>query len=193
MAEVKRISTPLSDEVVAGLRAGDAVLITGVLYTGRDAAHKRLFDLIERGEPLPVDLKGQIMFYVGPTPARPGRPIGSAGPTTSGRMDAFTPRLHEMGLKATVGKGSRNEKVRESLRATRSVYLAITGGAAALVSRSIQTAEVVAYPELGPEAIRRLEVVDFPVVVVNDMYGGDLYQEGRARYQTLAGKEPKAT
>ena len=184
MAEPKRIVTPLSDEVVAGLRAGDAVLITGTVYTGRDAAHKRLFDLIAKGEPLPMDLRGQIMFYVGPTPARPGRPIGSAGPTTSGRMDAFTPKLHELGLKASVGKGLRNEKVLEALKTYKAVYLAVTGGAAALVSRSIRSAEVVAYPELGPEAIRRLEVVDFPAVVVNDMYGGDLYREGRSRYET---------
>jgi fumarate hydratase subunit beta len=184
MAESKRITTPLTDEVVAGLHAGDQVLITGTILTGRDAAHQRLFDLIQKGEPLPVDLRGQIMFYVGPTPARPGKVIGSAGPTTSGRMDAFTPKLHELGLKASVGKGSRNEKVLEALKTYKAVYMAVTGGAAALVSRSIKAAEVVAYPELGPEAIRRLDVVDFPAVVINDMYGGDLYREGRRQYES---------
>jgi fumarate hydratase subunit beta len=183
MSDVKKITTPLTDEQVAGLKAGDNVLISGIILTGRDAAHKKLMDLIEQGQPLPVDLKGQIMFYVGPTPARPGKPIGSAGPTTSYRMDAFTPKLHELGLKATVGKGSRAPEVLAALKKFKAVYMAVTGGAAALVSQSIQKAEVVAYPELGPEAIRRLEVKDFPAQVINDMYGGDLYLEGRKKYE----------
>jgi fumarate hydratase subunit beta len=183
MTQVKKITTPLSDDAVAGLKAGDNVLINGTIFTGRDAAHKKLFDLIEKGEALPFDLQGQIIFYVGPTPARPGKPIGSAGPTTSYRMDAFAPRLHALGLKASIGKGSRNAEVKEALKKYKALYLAVTGGAAALVSRSIKKAEVIAYPELGPEAIQKLEVQDFPAQVINDMYGGDIYEEGRQRYE----------
>jgi fumarate hydratase subunit beta len=183
VSEVKRILTPLSDEVIAQLRAGDNVLIDGTIYTGRDAAHKKLADLIAAGTALPFDLRGQIIFYVGPTPARPGNPIGSAGPTTSYRMDAFAPKLHELGLKASIGKGSRNAEVKESLKKFKAVYLAVTGGAAALVSKSIQKAEVVAYPELGPEAIQKLEVKNFPAQVINDIYGGDIYEEGRRQYE----------
>jgi fumarate hydratase subunit beta len=181
--QVKTISTPLTDEVIAQLKAGDNVLINGTIFTGRDAAHKKLFDLIQNGEKLPFALQGQIIFYVGPTPARPGKPIGSAGPTTSYRMDAFAPKLHELGLKASIGKGSRNAEVRESLKKFKAVYLAVTGGAAALVSKSIKKAEVVAYPELGPEAIQKLEVKNFPAQVINDMYGGDIYEEGRKFYE----------
>ena len=183
MSDVKRLSTPLNDEAVAGLKAGDNVLISGVIYTGRDAAHKKLADLIAAGQALPFDLRGQVIFYVGPTPARPGKPIGSAGPTTSYRMDAYAPKLHELGLKASIGKGSRSAEVKEALKKNKAVYLAVTGGAAALVSQSIRRAEVVAYPELGPEAIQRLEVQDFPAQVINDMYGGDIYEEGRRRYE----------
>jgi fumarate hydratase subunit beta len=183
VSDVKTITTPLTDEAVAHLRAGDNVLIQGTIYTGRDAAHKKLADLIAAGAALPFDLRGQIIFYVGPTPARPGKPIGSAGPTTSYRMDAFAPALHELGLKASIGKGSRSAEVKESLKKHKAVYLAVTGGAAALVSKSIQKAEVVAYPELGPEAIQKLEVKDFPAQVINDMYGGDIYEEGRRRYE----------
>jgi len=183
LTEVKKISTPLTDEAIAKLRAGDNVLINGTIYTGRDAAHKKLADLIASGAPLPFDLRGQIIFYVGPTPARPGNPIGSAGPTTSYRMDAYAPKLHELGLKASIGKGSRNADVKESLKKFKAVYLAVTGGAAALVSKSIKKAEVVAYPELGPEAIQKLEVENFPAQVINDMYGGDIYEEGRRQYE----------
>ncbi|HOW45376.1 MAG TPA: Fe-S-containing hydro-lyase [Candidatus Aminicenantes bacterium] len=183
MSDVKRLSTPLNDEAVAGLKAGDNVLISGVIYTGRDAAHKKLADLIAAGQALPFDLRGQVIFYVGPTPARPGKPIGSAGPTTSYRMDAYAPKLHELGLKASIGKGSRSAEVKEALKKNKAVYLAVTGGAAALVSQSIRRAEVVAYPELGPEAIQRLEVQDFPAQVINDMYGGDIYEEGRKKYE----------
>jgi len=183
VSEIKRVSTPMSDETVAGLKAGDNVLISGIIYTGRDAAHKKLTDLIAAGAELPFDLRGQVIFYVGPTPARPGNPIGSAGPTTSYRMDAYAPKLHELGLKASIGKGSRNAEVKAALRRHKAVYLAVTGGAAALVSKSIRKAEVVAYPELGPEAIRRLEVKDFPAQVINDMYGGDIYEEGRRQYE----------
>jgi fumarate hydratase subunit beta len=183
LTEVKRISTPLTDEAIAQLKAGDNVLINGTIYTGRDAAHKKLADLIAGGAPLPFDLRGQIIFYVGPTPARPGNPIGSAGPTTSYRMDAYAPKLHELGLKASIGKGSRSAEVKESLKKFKAVYLAVTGGAAALVSKSIKKAEVVAYPELGPEAIQKLEVENFPAQVINDMYGGDIYEEGRRQYE----------
>lgn len=177
------ITPPLTDEVVAGLRAGDRLLITGKLYTARDAAHKRLVELIDRGEPLPLDLQGQIIYFTGPTPPKPGEVIGSAGPTTSGRMDAYSPKLTALGLKGMIGKGSRNEAVREALKRDKAVYMAATGGAGALLAQRIVSAKVIAYEELGPEAIRELEVKDFPVVVANDMYGGDLYSEGRKRYE----------
>jgi fumarate hydratase subunit beta len=177
------ITPPLTDEVVAGLRAGDRLLITGKLYTARDAAHKRLVELIDRGAPLPLELQGQIIYFTGPTPPKPGEVIGSAGPTTSGRMDAYSPKLTALGLKGMIGKGSRNEAVREALKRDKAVYMAATGGAGALLAQRIVSAKVIAYEELGPEAIRELEVKDFPVVVANDMYGGDLYSEGRKRYE----------
>jgi len=182
MAE-HHIKTPVSDKTIEKLRAGDQVFITGDLYTGRDSAHKNLIDLVEKGEDLPIDIKGQFIYYVGPTPARPGKSIGSAGPTTSYRMDSFAPTLHKLGLKGTIGKGSRNEEVKESLKKYKGVYLAAVGGAGALISKSIEKAEVVAYPELGPEAIRKVRVKEFPCIVINDMYGGDLYEEGKKQYQ----------
>ena len=182
MAE-HRITTPVSDELIEKLRAGDRVFITGSLYTGRDSAHKKLIDLVNEGKELPIDVKGQFIYYVGPTPARPGNPIGSAGPTTSYRMDSYAPTLHKLGLKGTIGKGARNQEVKDSLKKYKAVYLAAVGGAGALISKSIVHAEVIAYPELGPEAIRRVEVKDFPCIVINDMYGGDLYQEGKEQYQ----------
>ena len=183
MAEAKKITTPLSDEVVEGLRIGDKLLITGVIYTGRDAAHKRLVELIEKGEELPFDIKGQIMYYVGPTPAKPGKAVGSAGPTTSGRMDAYSPRLIALGLKGMIGKGMRSQEVKDAMTKHKAVYLGATGGAGALLSKSIKKSEVIAYDDLGPEAIRRYEVENFPVTVVNDIYGGDLYEEGAAKYR----------
>lgn len=182
MAE-HRIETPVSNEVIAQLKAGDRVFITGYLYTGRDAAHKKLIDLVKEGKKLPIDIKGQFIYYVGPTPARPGKPIGSAGPTTSYRMDSFAPTLYSLGLKGTIGKGSRSEEVKEALKKYKAVYLASVGGAGALISKSIVSSEVIAYPELGPEAIRKVKVKDFPCIVINDMYGGDLYQEGKEQYQ----------
>ena len=185
MAE-HRITTPVSDEVIEKLRTGDRVYITGSLYTGRDSAHKKLIDLLKEGKELPIDVKGQFIYYVGPTPARPGNPIGSAGPTTSYRMDSYAPTLHKLGLKGTIGKGARNEEAKESLKKYKGVYLAAVGGAGALISKSIVKAEVIAYPELGPEAIRRVEVKDFPCIVINDMYGGDLYQEGKKQYEIKA-------
>ena len=177
------ITTPVNDETIEKLRAGDRVFITGTLYTGRDSAHKKLIELVNEGNDLPIDVKGQLIYYVGPTPARPGKPIGSAGPTTSYRMDSFAPTLYKLGLKGTIGKGSRSDEVRESLKTYKGVYLAAVGGAGALISKSIEGAEVIAYPELGPEAIRRITVKDFPCIVINDMYGGDLYDEGKKTYK----------
>ncbi|WKZ33475.1 MAG: Fe-S-containing hydro-lyase [Thermodesulfobacteriota bacterium] len=186
MSEPVRISAPLTDEIVGKLRAGDKVLISGVLYTARDAAHKRLIELLDAGKELPFDIKGQIIYYVGPTPERPGQVIGSAGPTTSGRMDAYTPRLIELGLKGMVGKGARSKEVLDSIRKHKAVYMAAVGGAAALIRRSIKKAEIVAYEDLGPEAIRRLEVVDFPAIVVNDAEGGDLFMQGVQKYRRVS-------
>ncbi|MFO7865325.1 MAG: Fe-S-containing hydro-lyase [Candidatus Aminicenantes bacterium] len=182
MAE-HHIQTPVTDEVIENLRAGDQLFITGYLYTGRDSAHKKLIELVEEGKELPIELKGQFIYYVGPTPARPGKSIGSAGPTTSYRMDSFAPTLYKLGLKGTIGKGSRSEEVKEALKKYKAVYVAAVGGAGALISQSIEDAEVIAYPELGPEAIRRVKVKEFPCIVINDMYGGDLYQEGKKEYQ----------
>lgn len=182
MAE-HRIETPIPDEVIEKLRSGDKVFITGYLLTGRDSAHKKLFDLVKEGKELPIDIKGQLIYYVGPTPARPGKPIGSAGPTTSYRMDSYTPTLHALGLKGSIGKGSRSKEVKESMKKHKAVYLAAVGGAGALISKSIEGSEVIAYPELGPEAIRRVKVKDFPCIVINDMYGGDLYEEGKKKYR----------
>ncbi len=181
----KRITPPLTDSLVEGLRAGDKVLITGTLYTARDQAHKRMCELVERGEPLPFDINGQIIYYVGPTPPREGMVIGSAGPTTSSRMDEFTPQLLKMGLKATIGKGARSEEVKSALKMFRAVYFVSVGGAGALLARKIKKAELVAYPELGTEAVRRLEVEDFPVIVAYDIYGGDLFREGVEKYRRV--------
>ncbi len=178
-----RLRTPLSDEDVENLKSGERVLINGVVYTGRDAAHKRLSDLIREGRELPFDIKGQIIYYVGPTPASPGRIIGSAGPTTSYRMDAYAPSLIEKGLKGMIGKGMRSEAVKEAIKKYKALYFAATGGAGALLARCIRKADVVAYEDLGPEAIRRLEVEDLPVIVVNDVKGNDLYIEGEKRYR----------
>jgi fumarate hydratase subunit beta len=174
---------PLSDSDVEGLRAGDRVLFNGVLYTARDAAHARLVALLEEGKPLPFPIEGQVIYYVGPAPARPGAVIGSAGPTTSGRMDIYAPALMAAGLKGMLGKGSRSEEVKAAMAEHRAVYFAATGGAGALLSQRIVKAEVVAYEELGPEAIRRLEVENLPAIVVNDIHGGDLYREGTSRYR----------
>ncbi len=186
MAQVKKVTLPLTDETLKELRAGDNLLLTGVMYVGRDAAHKRIVEAMERGKPLPIDIKGQTIYFMGPSPPRPGRPIGSAGPTTSGRMDAYSPRLIAEGLKGMIGKGSRSKAVKDAMVKYKAVYLGAIGGAGALISKSIKKAEVVAYEELGAEALRRLEVEDFPVTVINDVYGGDLYKEGKAKYQVKA-------
>lgn len=180
--EPTRIQAPLTDEVVMSLKAGDNVLISGVIYTARDAAHKKLVELMDKNEPLPIDLQGQFIYYVGPTPAKPGQAIGSAGPTTSGRMDVYTPRMLEKGMKACIGKGLRSQAVKDALQKHKGVYLAAVGGAGALLSKRIKKSEVVAYPELGAEAIHRLEVEDFPATVINDVYGNDLYAEGAKAY-----------
>ena len=176
MSKIKKITTPLTDAVVDGLRAGDEVLISGVVYTGRDQAHKRLCELLAAGEVLPVDLAGAVIYFVGPSPAPEGRAIGSAGPTTSSRMDAFSPKLIAAGLKGMIGKGYRGDEVREALKENTAVHFATIGGAGALLSKHIVKSEVVAYEELGTEAIRRLEVVDFPCVVAYDCHGGDVYE-----------------
>lgn len=183
MPESIKIKTPLSDEDVQSLKIGDSVLITGKIYTARDAAHKRLIDLIEKGESLPLDLKGQIIYYVGPAPAKPGYVIGPAGPTTSGRCDPYTPALLLLGLKGMIGKGVRSREVREAMKKHKAVYFAATGGAAALISKNIKAVKIIAYEDLGPEAIRELEVEDFPVIVANDAHGGDLYEEGAKKYR----------
>ena len=181
--EPVRLSTPLSEEEVVKLRAGQPVLISGVVYTARDAAHRRMAEAMEQGEDLPFDVAGQVIYYVGPTPAPPGRIIGAAGPTTAGRMDKFTPALLARGLKGTIGKGPRSQAVKEALQQHRAVYFGGIGGAGALLGQRITSVEMVAYEDLGTEAIRRLEVADFPAIVVNDCYGGDAYAEGRARWR----------
>ena len=182
----KKITLPLTDEILKDLKTGDNLLLTGVIYVARDAAHKRMVEALDQGKPLPFDVKGATIFYMGPTPARPGRAIGAAGPTTSGRMDAYAPRLMAKGLKGMIGKGLRSQAVKDAIVKHKAVYLGGIGGAGALMSRSIKKAEVVAYEDLGAEALRRLEVEDFPVTVVNDIYGGDLYQQGKAKYQVKA-------
>jgi fumarate hydratase subunit beta len=183
VASSKKLQTPLTDEVVRKLKIGDKVLLNGVIYTGRDAAHKRLVELIDAGKDLPIDIKGQIIYYVGPSPAKPGKPIGSAGPTTSYRMDPYAPKLIAQGLKGMIGKGPRGEGVVAAMKQHGAVYLGAVGGAAALIARAIKKAEVVAYEDLGPEAIRRLEVEDLPVIVAQDAHGGDLFREGVEQYR----------
>lgn len=179
----KKIQLPLTEEKVMGLKAGDRVKLSGTVYTARDAAHKRMTEEEKEGKPYPVDLKGQVLYYVGPTPTKPGEVIGSAGPTTSGRMDAYTPQLLNKGLKGMIGKGYRNKDVKEAIVDNKAVYFGAVGGAAALIARSIKSVEIIAYEELGTEAIRKLEIEDFPAVVINDAHGGDLYEEGLQQYQ----------
>lgn len=176
------ITSPLDAEVVEKLRAGEQVFISGMIYSARDAAHKRLIEALDRGEELPFDIRGQTIYYMGPSPAKPGEVIGAAGPTTSGRMDVYSPRLMAAGLKGMIGKGTRSQEVKEAIKKHKAVYLAAIGGAGALISKTIKKAEVAAYEDLGPEAIRRLEVENFPTIVVNDAQGGDLYEEGKAKY-----------
>jgi fumarate hydratase subunit beta len=182
MIEEIKLVTPLDDQSVERLKIGDRVLLSGYVYSARDAAHKRLIDLLDRGEPLPFDIMGQVIYFVGPTPARPGRPIGSAGPTTSSRMDKYSPRLIAQGLKGMIGKGFRSPEVIEAMKRYTCVYFAAVGGAGALLAQRIKESEIVAYEDLGPEAIRRLKLDNFPVIVVNDCRGNDLYREGVKKY-----------
>ena len=184
-----KITPPLTDEVIMKLKSGDRVLLTGVIYTGRDMAHKYMVEGHKKGQAFPFDLKGQVLYYTGPTPAPPGRPIGAAGPTTSYRMDKYAPYLLEHGLKAMIGKGPRGAEVKASIKKNKAVYFAAIGGAGALISKAIKKAEVIAYPELGTEAVQRLEVEDFPVFVVNDVHGGDLYEMGVKEYGEGQNKE----
>jgi len=182
MKEAIPIHTPLTDEVCKKLNAGDRVLLSGDVLTGRDAAHKRLFDAIMNDKKLPVSLTGKVMFYAAPTPSKPGHPIGSIGPTTSSRMDQYTPKLIELGLKGMIGKGQRSPEVKEAIQRYTAIYFAAMGGVAALLSRYITTAEVIAYSDLGPESMMHLVVESFPLVVVNDSQGRDLYEESLERY-----------
>jgi len=178
-----RFTPPLTSEVVSGLKAGDRVLLSGTIYTGRDAAHKRIVESLARDEQPPFPLQGAVIYYVGPSPAPPGRVIGAAGPTTSYRMDAYAPPLRAQGLKVMIGKGKRSEGVKADMARYKAVYLAAIGGAGALMARAIKEAETIAYPALGPEAVGRLLVENMPLFVVNDVHGGDLYQQGRQAYQ----------
>ena len=192
MAESKAITLPLTDEAIAGLRIGDRVEFSGVIHGARDAAHKRLIALADAGEELPLDLRGQVIYYVGPTPTRPGQVIGSVGPTTAMRLDPYTPRMLDLGVKGIIGKGGRGPAVREAIQAAGAVYCIAVGGTGALLNRHITNVEVVAFEDLGTEAIRRLEVDRFPAIVVNDAHGGDLLEAGRAQYRTSARAVPAA-
>lgn len=183
MSKTYHLKTPLSEEDTKQLKAGDIVFLSGILYTARDAAHKRLVELIEKGEELPFDIEGSVIYFVGPTPPKPGDPIGSAGPTTSYRMDSYSPTLLKYGSKAMIGKGKRNQDVKDACKAYNGVYFGATGGAGALLGKKIVSSKIVAYPELGPEAVREIEVKDFPVTVINDTSGNDLYAQGRAQYE----------
>lgn len=179
----KKITLPLTDEAIRSLKAGDRVLLSGTVYTARDAAHKRMTEQEKEGIPFPIDVNGQVIYYTGPTPAKPGEVIGSAGPTTSGRMDLYTPRMLEKGLRGMIGKGYRSEEVKEAIKKHNAVYFGAVGGAAALISRSIKSVEVIAYEDLGTEAIRKLTIENFPVFVINDSHGGDIYQEGIEKFR----------
>lgn len=184
MAE-KRITTPLTPDKVKNLKAGDSVLITGTIYAARDAAHKLMYEALQRGESLPIDWKGQIVYYVGPSPAKPGQAIGSAGPTTSGRMDKYAPTMIAHGQKGMIGKGSRSQEVVEAMKKHGAVYFAALGGAGALIARSIKKYEVLAYADLGPEALAAMTVEDFPAIVVIDSEGNNYYEQGQQKYNKL--------
>ena len=179
----RHINVPMNQETAISLHAGDYVYISGTIYTARDAAHKRMYEALERGEKLPLDMEDNVIYYMGPSPARTGRPIGSAGPTTASRMDKYAPSLMDLGLKGMIGKGKRNQAVKDAVVRNKAVYFAAVGGAGALLSKSIIASEVIAYDDLGTEAIRRLEVKDFPVIVVMDSEGNDLYETAVAEYR----------
>jgi fumarate hydratase subunit beta len=182
-----RITSPIDAKTVKKLTVGTRVLISGIIYVARDAAHRRIVEALDKSEPLPFNIKGQTIYYMGPSPAKPGQIIGSAGPTTSVRMDVFTPKLLAAGLRVMIGKGSRSPAVREAIKQNKAVYLVTTGGASALLARTIKKVEPVAYEDLGAEAVLRLTVADFPAIVANDMYGADLFEQGRAQYQRVKG------
>mgnify|MGYP004603853791 FL=1 len=181
----KHITVPFDKDTVKELKVGDYVYLTGTIYTARDAAHKRMYEALQKGEELPFDIEGNVIYYMGPSPAREGRPIGSAGPTTASRMDKYTPALLDLGMRGMIGKGRRTEAVRESMMKNQAVYFAAVGGAGALLSKSITQAEVIAYEDLGTEAIRRLEVKDFPVIVVMDFEGNNLYDMAIEQYKEI--------
>jgi fumarate hydratase subunit beta len=181
--EIKKIQTPLDDSTIEKLRAGEKIFLSGFIFTARDAAHKKFFEALDKGEDLPFDLRNQIIYYCGPSPAPPGRVIGSCGPTTSGRMDAYAPRLISLGRNGMIGKGKRSAAGKDSLKQYKAVYFGATGGAGALLSRSVVSSEIVAYEDLGPEAVVRLGVKDLPLFVINDMYGNDLYEAGIQQYR----------
>ena len=179
----KHIQTPITPETAGSLRTGDYVYLTGTIYTARDAAHKRMYEALERGEKLPLSLENNVIYYMGPSPAREGRPIGSAGPTTASRMDKYAPKLLDLGLAGMIGKGKRSDAVKEAIVRNGAVYFAAVGGAGALLSKSIKASEVIAYDDLGTEAIRRLEVENFPVIVVIDAEGNNLYETAILEYR----------
>lgn len=183
MGETIHLELPLTQDKVANLKVGDSLLLSGTLYTGRDAAHKKMVEALSRGEELPFDVRDQVLYFVGPTPPKPGQVIGSAGPTTSGRMDAYSPKLIERGLTGMIGKGLRSDEVIDAMKKHGAVYFGAIGGSGALLAKRIISAEVIAYPELGTEAIRKLEVKDFPVMVVIDKNGNNLYESGKAQYR----------
>jgi len=183
MSKTHYINTPLNDDTIAKFKVGDRVLISGTVYTARDAAHKLMVESLKQGKPLPFDIAGQILYYTGPAPAPPGKPIGSAGPTTSYRMDAYTPILLNAGLKGMIGKGDRSKKVRDAIKKNKAIYFITIGGAAVYIAKSIKESKVIAYPELGAEAVYLLEVKEFPAIVGIDMYGGDIYEIGPLKYR----------
>ncbi len=184
-----RIDTPLTKDKTVNLKAGDTVLLSGVIYTGRDAAHKRLIELLDKNEKLPIDVENEVIYYVGPSPAKPGQVIGSAGPTTSYRMDPYAPRLMDLGLTGMIGKGARNQEVIDAMKRNKAVYFGAIGGAAALIGKSIVKSEIIAYEDLGSEAIRRMEVKDMPLVVVIDSEGNNLYELGpKSYFQQISSK-----
>jgi fumarate hydratase subunit beta len=183
VATPKEVTLPLAEETVKELKAGISVLLTGVIYAARDIAHRRMVEVLDVGQPIPFNIKGQTIYFMGPSPAKPGQVIGSAGPTTSSRMDSYSLRLIAEGLKGMIGKGSRSQAVKDAMKKYKAVYFAAIGGTGAIISKSIKKAQIVAYEELEAEAILKLEVENFPAIVINDIYGGDLYQERRAKYQ----------
>jgi fumarate hydratase subunit beta len=178
-----KITAPFNERTVAALKAGDRVLISGTVYTARDAAHKLMVKQLEQGDKLPFNIMGQVIYYVGPTPAKPGQITGSAGPTTSGRMDTYTPSLLDLGLKGMIGKGYRNKEVKDSIIKNKAIYFGAIGGSGALIARTIKSVEIIAYEDLGTEAIRKMVLEDFPAVVINDMYGNDWYEQGKEKYK----------